>query len=194
MPEAYQLHFEQMLRLSLYTIADCAILPYITVLCWNSITSSIWTVTVGFFSCCKKVFLAQKAVIRSMVGAHFTDSCKPLFRQFNILPLPCLYILEVCCYIFQHQEQYTKNADMHNYNTRARNNLHVTDRLLTITRSGVNSIGITLFNKSPLIIRESKTLFHFKSNLKEFLLQRLFYSIDEYLSNWLYCTYSDYIF
>jgi hypothetical protein len=46
---------------------------------------------------CKRSFkLQKKIIIISNVGRN--ASCMNLFRDLNILPLPCLYISEAICY------------------------------------------------------------------------------------------------
>jgi hypothetical protein len=44
-----------------------------------------------------KIFRLQKKVVRvtGKVGRHI--SCRNLFKDLNILPLPCLYISEAVC-------------------------------------------------------------------------------------------------
>jgi hypothetical protein len=46
-----------------------------------------------------RAFRLQKKCIRSICGAHYLNSCKPLFNDLNVLPLPCLYIHEICTFV-----------------------------------------------------------------------------------------------
>ena len=47
---------------------------------------------------CKKVFVAQKKIIRIMTGSRPRTSCKPLFQSLGILTVPSQYIFsnELC--------------------------------------------------------------------------------------------------
>ncbi|KAI5637383.1 reverse transcriptase (RNA-dependent DNA polymerase) domain-containing protein [Phthorimaea operculella] len=43
----------------------------------------------------EQLFIAQKKCVRAICGKKPRESCVPLFKELGILPLPCLYILEV---------------------------------------------------------------------------------------------------
>ena len=45
-----------------------------------------------------KVFRLQKRVIRLIICVQKRKSCKRLFREFQILTLASMYILEVLCF------------------------------------------------------------------------------------------------
>ena len=47
----------------------------------------------------RKIFLLQKKIIRIMCKVDQHTSCINLFRTLGILPLPCLYISEMVCWI-----------------------------------------------------------------------------------------------
>jgi hypothetical protein len=40
-----------------------------------------------------KIFILQKKIVRNMVGAQPRSSCRSLFKQLEILLVPCQYIL-----------------------------------------------------------------------------------------------------
>ena len=66
----------------------------------------------------KKVFLAQKRIIRIMTGSNARASCKPLFQSLGILTLTSQYILSLMKFVLQNQERYTFNTEVHNIHTR----------------------------------------------------------------------------
>jgi len=43
-------------------------------------------------------------------------------------------------------------------------------------------MGITLFNKLPEQLKKLETKHRFKNNVKKYLLQNVFYSVNEYLT------------
>jgi len=43
-------------------------------------------------------------------------------------------------------------------------------------------MGTTLFNKLPEQLKKLETKHRFKNNVKKYLLQNVFYSVNEYLS------------
>jgi hypothetical protein len=46
-----------------------------------------------------KIFWLQKKMIQLITGVHKRISCRHIFREFQILTLASLYILEVLCFI-----------------------------------------------------------------------------------------------
>jgi hypothetical protein len=63
------------------------------------------------------IFTAQKRCVRAMAGKRYwrgpaaLDSCKPLFREYNILTVYSLYILECAKFVKKYPNKFTKNAD-----------------------------------------------------------------------------------
>jgi len=56
-------------------------------------------------------------------GAHTRTSCRSLFKQLDILPVPSQYILSLMSFIVNNQEIF-KNSSIHNINTRNKHHLH----------------------------------------------------------------------
>ena len=46
-----------------------------------------------------KVFKLQKKVVRLICNVKRKMSCRELFKTLNILPVPCVYIMETVYYI-----------------------------------------------------------------------------------------------
>ena len=71
-----------------------------------------------------KIFTSQKKIIRITAGAQPRMSCRSLFKQLKILPVPCQYILPSINLIKNNQEIFQTNSSIHNTNTRNKYNLH----------------------------------------------------------------------
>lgn len=134
----------------------------------------------GSSSAVQGVFRAQKSIVRSMVGARRTDSCRPIFKDLGILPATCIYILEVACYVHKHRNDFSANADYHNYGTRNREKLHTWGHTLSVTSHGVMGMGTKIFNVLPMTVRQCTNYQTFRSILKRFLKDNCFYCIEEY--------------
>ena len=65
-----------------------------------------------------KIFRLQKKVIRLIIGVQKRESCKRLFREFKILTLVSMYVLEVLCFTKMYRGNVQCNIDIHGYNTR----------------------------------------------------------------------------
>jgi hypothetical protein len=63
--------------------------------------------------------------------------------------------------------------------------------LLFKNRSG--NVGIKLFNKLPDTIKSLEKIQEFKRRLKYFLLQHVFYSVDEYMSHYYSAVFYYYV-
>jgi hypothetical protein len=132
--------------------------------------------------CSKKIFTLQKKVIRIMCKVDQRTSCRFLFRKLDILPLPCLFISEMVCWIKYYRGKLTSNLDLHDYNTHKKFDLHQLTCRTNLTRDYGLNLGIKLYNKLPGQIKQLDPKHKFKTNVKKFLLQHTFYSIEEFLS------------
>ena len=139
---------------------------------------AIW----GSSSNCKRILILQKRIIRLILGLGRTESCRPHFINFKLLTFPAIYIYESCKFVKQNLSDFTHNRDVHGHNTRQANDLHVSKNRLTLYNKGPLGASTKLFNKLPLSVKNIDSFHIFKRNLREFLVNKCFYSISEYLS------------
>ena len=130
----------------------------------------------------KKVFTLQKKIIRTMSKTNQRTFCRNLFRTLGIFLLPCVYISEMVCWIKYYQGKLEFNSDVHDHNTRHKTDLHPLTCRTNLTKNNSLNMGITLFNKLPEQLKKLETKHRFKNNVKKYLLQNVFYSLNEYLS------------
>lgn len=132
----------------------------------------------------KKVFIAQKRCIRSICDIAPDVSCRPYFIDLKILPLVCLYILEVGKFVKQHPEVFRRAKDI----TR-RENIRNPDRLVLnmvprSSRMQNNSYAmcVKIYNHIP---KEIKILppNKFIAKLRWWLMQKNFYDLKEVFDN-----------
>jgi hypothetical protein len=129
----------------------------------------------------RKIFLLQKKIIRIMCKADQHTSCTNLFRTFGILLLPCLYISEMVCWIKYYRGKLEYNLDLHEHDTHHKTDLHpLTCRTNLAKNNGLN-MGIALYNKLHQNLKKLDIKHILKNKIKKFLLQNVFYSVDEYL-------------
>jgi hypothetical protein len=65
----------------------------------------------------KRIFKLQNKIIIIISNVGQNASCRNLFRDLNILPLPCLYISEVICYTKSNIEKMKLNDENHDHCT-----------------------------------------------------------------------------
>jgi len=101
-----------------------------------------------------KIFWLQKKVIQLITGVHKHISCRHIFREFQILTLASLYILEVLCFIKKYQGNLKQNFRIHDHNTRNKFDLHTCYCSTVLYHRSVTNMGIKLFNKLPIQIKQ----------------------------------------
>jgi hypothetical protein len=115
--------------------------------------------------------------VRIIVKARNKESCHPLFRQLNILPLYSQYIFSLLLFVVKNLDIFSFNSDVHSINTRQVSHLYLPGNKLAKVQKGVYYSGIKIFNmkngvfwvtsqKTPLfIVTAMKT-----SNLTRYLI------------------------
>jgi hypothetical protein len=71
---------------------------------------------------------------------------------------------------------------IHDHKTQHRLNFQTQFCKTNIFKKNVDNLGTELYNKLPYYLKNLENLKLFKKQLKAFLLQANFYSLDEYLS------------
>jgi hypothetical protein len=125
-------------------------------------------------------FCMQKKIIRLIAGVKKYESCRQIFKDFKILTMSSLYILEVSCFINKNKKNLNNNCHIHNHNTRSKCDLHVQSCNMTQYQKSVINMGIRLFNNLPDRIKMVYNYKSFKREVKLILLHNSFYSIQEY--------------
>jgi hypothetical protein len=122
-----------------------------------------------------KIFQLQKKVVRIIgkVGQH--SSCRNLFTDLYILPLPCLYISEVVCRVKSNWEQ-VKQKEIHDHYTCQKSDFHAQLCRTTVYKNSCENVGIKLFNKLPNTIKRVERTQESKRRL-----QHVLYSVDKYM-------------
>jgi hypothetical protein len=69
------------------------------------------------------VFKIQKKVVRLICNVKKRTSCRELFKELNILPVPCVYIMEMVHCIEIYIKGLKQNLATHQYETRHRSDL-----------------------------------------------------------------------
>jgi hypothetical protein len=119
-----------------------------------------------------------------MTGSKTRASCKSLFQSMGILTLTSQYILSLMKFILQNQERYIFNTEVHNINTRNKLMLHQPMSNLTLYQKGVYYMSIKIFIKLPDHIRDSiGNKRNFISKLKQYLVNKSLYSLDEFMND-----------
>jgi hypothetical protein len=127
------------------------------------------------------IFKLQKRSIRIILRVGNNVTCRELFRRVNILPICSQYILSLLLFVVKNINMFTLNSTVHSINTRCCFDLHLPAVHLTKVQKGIYYSGAKVFNSLPSSIKcLSNDIRRFKSTLKKFLLERSFYTVQEY--------------
>lgn len=130
----------------------------------------------------KHVLTAQKRVLRCMLGLKARESCRGSFKALNILTVISLYVYELSAYIYNGQQKWLLNSDVHHYDTRHKQDLRPDSCRLEIKKRSQDVFGIKIFNRLPMDIKKSETLPLFRKRLKSFLVKYSFYTLQEFFA------------
>ena len=89
-----------------------------------------------------KIFKIKKRIIRIITNSNRYDTCRPLFKQFRILPLPSQYIFSVLLFVIKNKNLFQLNSQVHKIHTRSNDNLHLLSTGLTLVQKGVAYSGL----------------------------------------------------
>jgi hypothetical protein len=87
--------------------------------------SEAWYHNIGWGNESNNIFKLQKKVLRLISGVSNCMSCRGIFKDYNIVILSSLYILEVICFIRKYKDFMRKNFYVYNHNMLRKLNLHV---------------------------------------------------------------------
>jgi hypothetical protein len=134
----------------------------------------------GNYTYANKIFKLQKRII---TGKKNRNSCRELFKNLKIHTLISQYIFSVVCFVINNQNEFIRNSEVHNINTRQIRKLHQPTTSLSLYQKGIINKGTEIYNNLPSYIKDtSANLNKFKSLLKNFLYSNSFYTLKEYFN------------
>ena len=80
----------------------------------------------GHSSNSMKIFVLQNQIIRIIMGCRSSDSCRKLFFNLEILPLPSQYILSLLLFMIRNRNQFLVHSEIYHIDTRQHANFHQT--------------------------------------------------------------------
>ena len=126
----------------------------------------------------KKLQTLQNKSVRSITKSKYNASTGPIYENFGILQISKLYQLKAAKLMFINNNQhlpsplqaiFTPNTDIHNHNTRHRNDPHIgTRRTNQLSRSFIHNAP-NIWYYIPLQIKETRTVGSFCHKMKRYL-------------------------
>lgn len=110
-------------------------------------------------------------------------SCKPIFKELQILTVPSLYIFKTLLFVKSNFHTICDSQTKHNHNTRFKNDLQYPIHRLQLVEKSPQYMGKKFFNNLPEKLKKSILTKSFQSSLTEFLLAKNYYSTSEFLND-----------
>lgn len=124
-----------------------------------------------------KAFIAQKRCIRAICKLKPMDSCMPHFRSLGILTLPSLYIYETAVFV-----KVKWNLFKTMYSKRDIK-LSAPPSSTALFSKGIYGMAPKVYNRLPKSIRNIDHIHIYKARLKQFLVEKCYYKIQDYIED-----------
>jgi len=93
-----------------------------------------------------------------MAGAQPRNSCKSLFKQLELIRLPCQYTLSLTNFIIINHEHFPTDSSINKINTRNKHCLHKTNANRTCIQKSTVHTGINIFSNVPTNVKILKNV------------------------------------
>ena len=130
-----------------------------------------------------KIFTLHKKIITLMAGAQPRTSCRSLFKQLEILPVPYHNTLSLINLIINNHEIFQTNSSTQCINMKTKYHLLRPNANLSCFRKSTFYAGTKIFNSLPprvTILKNDNT--KLKASLRKYLNIQSFYSVDEFFT------------
>jgi len=98
-------------------------------------------------------YTLRKQIITIMAGAQPRTSRRGPFKQLDILPVPCQYVLSLMNSSINNQEIFETNSSIYNINTKNKHHLHKPNVNLSCVQKSTFYAGIKIFNNLPSSVK-----------------------------------------
>ena len=128
-----------------------------------------------------KLIKLQKWAIRTVSNSHYRSHSGPLFAKYNILTVDDMYLLELGVFMYRYSmnelppafnNYFKKRSDIHGYKTRHANDLNLTNNKKTFSDRTLRTSGPILWNSLDNSIKRSKSVKHFRNQMKQNLISK----------------------
>lgn len=135
----------------------------------------------GRHSSTQSIFVAQKRVLRVIKKKKYLESCRGLFRNFDIMTVYAIYIYECLLFFIKNKDRFEIQSQSR-YETRTLEVMYPTHRL-TLTEKCPQYMCLKLFNALPRELKTINVPKVFKKRLRKFLVELEPYSLKDYCNN-----------
>jgi len=125
-----------------------------------------------------KLRILQNKSVRKINKSKYNDSAAPIYASLNIPNIQTIYEVELSKLMYQHvhstlpsplQQLFTFNSHTYDYNTRHKNDPHITQRRTELVSKSFLHKAPQLWLSIPSNIKQSHTMESFKYNIRKHL-------------------------
>jgi hypothetical protein len=131
-----------------------------------------------------RYFYYRKKIIRIIYNVGHRESCRDLFKRYQIFTLYTQYIYSLVLFTIKNIHLFTINKEIHGHDTRNFNNFHPLLVNLSKYKKGPYMMCVKVYNHLSQIVKNAtdKPVL-FKSLLRRFLYHHSFYAMEECRDN-----------
>ena len=120
----------------------------------------------------ERITIIQKKMVRALNSLPYNSHTDPYFKEMNLLKVKDLYNLQIGLNIYTavSRGELTFTSEIHEYNTRNRNNLRTPGVNLARSQMNWKYKGIQLWNSLPCFIKQSMSKDQCKKKLSNYLI------------------------
>lgn len=126
------------------------------------------------------LFKLQKRAVRTVFSLPRRQSCREYFREFKILTLPSIYILETLNFVKKYPSKFNFSVKPP-YQLRNAYNFSIPKHSTSFFKKNLVYNGIKFFNCLPLPLKLESNPLKFKILLKSHLIDLTCYSVQEFI-------------
>lgn len=132
-----------------------------------------------------RAFRMQKRAVRAIAKVSRRTSAKPFFKSLGILTLPSLVLMQLAMYVRKNLDLLDRREDKRALNMTLRKGGDIAPIWMRLKRSRklTHVMGPEVYNCLPVNIKNSVSDNVFKIKLKNWLIQRTFYSVAEFFQS-----------
>lgn len=128
----------------------------------------------------ERVLKMQKRAIRVIMKAGYKDTCREFFKSLKIMTSVALYIFETILFVRQNIHGFRKKGTLE-HPSRCPNDLCLSPHKLAMSKKRPGVIGRKLYNHLPNCIKIEQRLTVFSARVKDLLINKTLYSLNEFL-------------
>jgi len=129
----------------------------------------------------RRINVLQKRIIRIITKSDFRAHTAPLFQNYNLLNLKNIHLFQIGQFMFSFQNNllpkcfnnlFHKNSDVHNYNTRQKDNYRTIKTRTNIKQFTISCEGAKVWNSIPHELKSTTSQTSFKLKFKKYLIDQ----------------------